>query len=259
MKTVQHILPALALLLVSALAAQASPLELPQKETLRYVVSYKWGLVQKDAGRVTIRLRSNGDKATATLTGKTDPWADAVYSVRDTLVSRFSRSTMLPVEYRRVAHEDGSYARDIVKFSRSGQDVTASTTVERRGKKADSQLTTKHHTLSAQGATVDMLSALYYLRALDFQSLQKGQSRAVNIFSGKRKELLKITYLGPEKLKLGGSARDTYHVRFTFTSDGGKESSAPIDAWIGTSPSRIPLKIEGSLKIGKVRCIYAGS
>lgn len=60
------------------------------------------------------------------------------------------------------------------------------------------------------------------------------------------------------KVKINGKNQDAYRIRFTFTTDGRKQSSEPIEAWISTDARHIPLLIEGSLKIGKVRCIYTG-
>lgn len=248
------LLPLLAILLSVATAA-AAPGTL-KDETLRYKVSYKWGLVQKQAGTFTVSLRVNGDKCRATLAAKTDPWADHFYRLRDTLTTEFSRSTMMPSRYQRIAHEDGYYAKDVVTFTPSAGTVKGVSNTWRKGKKA-TQVTHGTTTMSATGMTVDMLSVLYYLRILDYAALPTGYTETINIFSGKKKELLKITYVGQEKIKINGRERASYRVKFTFTTDGRKESSAPISAWVAADASRTPLKIEGSLKIGKIRAILA--
>ena len=111
--------------------------------------------------------------------------------------------------------------------------------------------------LEAQGMTVDMLSSFFYLRTLDFPSMTNGQSITVNIFSGSKKEKLKITYKGRQNVKLDGRNFDTYYINFTFTRNG-VESSAPMSGWISTDSQRIPLKVEGSLPVGKVRALYTG-
>lgn len=226
-------------------------------ETLHYKVTYKWGVVQKDAGKATLTLRVNGNNCNATLVGRTDPWADKIYHLRDTLKSSFSKATCIPTRYERIAHEDGRYAHDIVNISRSGQTFTGKCTRYRRAKKSN-KTTQASTALSAQGMTVDMLSAFYYLRSLDFASMAKGHTTKANIFSGKKKEMLTITYKGQESVKINGKNRSAYRIRFTFTTDGRKQSSDPIEAWISTDSRHIPLLIEGALKIGKVRCIYTG-
>ena len=105
--------------------------------------------------------------------------------------------------------------------------------------------------------TVDLLSSFFYLRSLDFQTMKSGQTITVNIFSGSKKEKLTITYNGIKKIKLNGRQFETYYINFSFTRHG-KESSAPMSGWISTDTQRIPLKVEGSLAVGKVRAVYTG-
>lgn len=244
-------------LLVAAASLTACAVSLPN-ETLHYKVLYKWGMVHKTAGRATLSLHSAGSSAyKATLTARSEPWADKVYRLRDTLTSTMSRDKLLPSRYEKVAHEDGKYSRDVVKFSYSGGKVTGSCTRQRR-KKAGDPMTTSTSTLSATGQAVDMLSAFYYLRTLDFPRMSKGQTRSINIFSGKKKETLTITYQGATTVDLNKKKHDAWLVTFTFTSDG-KKSSDPIKAWISADSRRIPLKLEGSIKVGKVICEYTGS
>ena len=56
-------------------------------ETLHYVITYKWGLITKDSGDATLSLKNQGSRYYIKLTGKTRPWADDLFQVRDTLVS----------------------------------------------------------------------------------------------------------------------------------------------------------------------------
>ena len=86
--------------------------------------------------------------------------------------------------------------------------------------------------------------------------MKPGTKKSINIFSGKRKELLTFTYSGMDNVKINGKNHSAYKVTFTFTSDGRKESSDPIQAWVSTDEQRIPLKLIGKLKIGQVQCIY---
>ena len=163
---------------------------------------------------------------------------------------------MLPMRYERIAHEKGSYARDIVEFSRKGSLFTGHATRYRRGSDTDSPLKQAATTLEAEGPTVDLLSSFYYLRTIDFTHMKADDKLTLNIFSGKRKELLHITYKGQDDVKLDDIAYPAYHLEFTFTSDGKKKTSGNINAWISADNLRIPLKLEGSLPVGKVQCFY---
>lgn len=224
-------------------------------ETLNYKVMFKWGLVQKQAGRATLKLTDSKDKFVATLYARSEPWADHFYSLRDTLISTMSRADMLPTKYERIAHEGGSYARDVISITRTGN-MFAGESVRYRRKKNQKETTTSTISLKAQSPTVDLLSVFYYLRTLDFKNISPGYSKTINIFSGKRKEALTIKYHGIEPLELEGKKYETYRISFTFTTGNSKKSSDDIDTWIWSDSSHIPLKLEGKLKVGKIRCLY---
>lgn len=252
MKTsLRYIIMSLAGMLI---AVSASAISLPN-ETLRYKVIYKWGLVHKQAGTAKILLNRSGNFYSAIATGKSDPWADKFYKLRDTLRTTMNAADFSPIRYEYTAHEDGKYSHDIVNFHRSGNTVTGKCTRTRKPK-GEKTAKTETRTLTANGMTVDMLSSYFYLRSLDYAKMTPGAKKTINIFSGKRKELLTFTYSGIQKLKLDGKDYNTYKVTFTFTSDGKKNSSEPIEAWVSTDSHRIPLKLIGKLKIGQVQCIY---
>ncbi len=228
-----------------------------QKESLNYKVMFKWGLVHKQAGRATLTIADNGTKYVAKLTARSESWADKFYSVRDTLISFIGKTDMLPHKYERIAYEGGSFAHDIVTFSRNGNIFTGDTERYRRKKNAK-EIVKSTGSLTAEGHTVDLLSVFYYLRAIDFNSITPGYSKTINIFSGKKKELLNIKYHGEETLSLNGKKYNTYRISFTFTTDGSKKSSDDIYTWISVENSHIPLKLEGKLNGGKIQCLYTG-
>lgn len=222
-------------------------------ETLHYVITYKWGLVHKDAGEATLSLRDRGDTYRMTLTGRTKPWADKFFMVRDTLIATVAKKGFNPVSYSKIAHEDGRYSREDLAYTTAGNHVgtkVKKVKVSKKGERTESSAR-----LTATGRSFDMLSVFYFLRTLDFTTLEKGKPLTVNIFSGSKAEKLTIRYTGEETVKLrDGSRRKAYRLKFRFTQHGGKKSSEDIDAWISADAARIPLELTGSLPIGKVHC-----
>lgn len=225
-------------------------------ETLTYDVIYKWGFINKVAGYATLSLRNDGDLYRASLYAENAPWANSIYMLRDTLYTTMTKQNMYPVEYIYIAHEEGKYKKDVLKFHHSGNTFTADAVRYKRASD-DAPMTSSSISLEGQGMTVDMLSSFFYLRTLDFPTMAKGKSISVNIFSGSKKEKLKITYLGPQSVELNGSKVNCYRINFTFTRKG-KESSDPIAGWISADDRRIPIKVEGQLPVGKVRAMYTG-
>ncbi len=220
-------------------------------ETLKYVISYKWGLIHKDAGEATLTLRHRGSNYDIMLAAKTKPWADKVYSVRDTLIGSLRQSDLKPLVYKKITHEKGKYAYDEIRYSHSGNATTGKAKRIRikNGKEVEAV-----KDLSATGPVYDMLSVFYYLRKLDYSQLNKNKIYTATVFSGNKKETVKIHSLGIEKIKLKDkSVREAYHIKFNFTSDGGKKSSDDMDTWISTDAAHVPLYLVGKLPVGEVR------
>lgn len=233
----------------------ANPISLLD-ETLTYDVIYKWGFINKVAGYATMSLRNDGNLYKASVFAENAPWANNIYMLRDTLYTTMTKDGYYPVSYTYIAHENGKYKKDVLTFHRDGNTFTADA-VRYKRKVAGEPMTSSSIHLEAQGMTVDMLSSFFYLRTLDFPNMSNGQSITVNIFSGSKKEKLKITYLGTQNVTLNGRSYPAYYINFTFTRRG-VESSAPISGWISTDGQRIPLKVEGKLPVGKVRALYTG-
>lgn len=234
----------------------------PVGETLRYDITYKWGLVTKKAGEVSITTSDANENShfKAMITGATVPWADKFYMVRDTLRGQLGRMDMLPVYYEKLSHEGGEYQHDHIAYTRTPDGLSTTGNTRRWHRKRSGEETTyteRQH--QAEGATFDMLSSFYYMRSLPFPTLKKGAKFTVNVFSARRKEILTITYRGETDVKINGNKIPSYHVTFTFTSAGGKKTSDDLEAWISTTPQRIPLLMEGALPIGKIRAILSGT
>lgn len=223
-------------------------------EDLHYVISYKWGLIHKDAGDATLSLRRNGANYNLKLTAKTKPWADRIYKVRDTLLGTVRRVDLRPISYSKITHEKGKYDRDDIKFS-TYRTVTKGNVV--RSKLRDGVMKRTEKTLTGSGPVFDMLSVFYYLRHLDYSKLQAHHIYKATIFSGSKSEYIKIRSLGKERIKLKNKTeREAYHIKFNFTQEGGRKSSDDIDTWISTDDAHIPLYLVGKLPIGEVRVNY---
>lgn len=222
-------------------------------ETLKYVITYKWGLITKDSGDATLSLKNQGSKYYIKLTGKTRPWADGMFRVRDTLISVMDKEKFRPISYTKVAHEGDKYSKDVIEYSYSGANVSGKATKYREKK---GTIKTENLDLSATGDTFDMLSVFYWLRTIDPATLPVGKKVTATLFSGTHEETVKIWKAGEKTIKMrDGAKREAWHLKFTFTSKGGKKTSDDIDAWISKDGKRIPLEIKGSLPLGHV-CAY---
>ncbi|MCH5238696.1 MAG: DUF3108 domain-containing protein [Muribaculaceae bacterium] len=224
-------------------------------EKLNYVVTYKWGIIQKDAGDVEIYTTPHGNGYELKLIAKTKPWADHIYKVRDTLVSITEKQRYRPLNYTYIAHEKNRFRKDLINFSYSGNNVTAHAEKVREDKKGN--IKNSSAVLEASGPTYDMLSVYFFIRDLDYANMKPGENTNATIISGTKKENLEVKFLGKERVKLSDkSEHDAWHITFKFTQQEGKKSSDDINCWISDDDRHIPLLIIGNLPIGQVRVNY---
>lgn len=185
------------------------------------------------------------------LTAKTKPWADKFYMVRDTLKGVVRKSNLVPVSYTKITHENGYNEIDEIQYVKTGN-ITNGHVISRRIKEEGIKVTAR--ALSATGPVYDMLSVFYYLRALDYSKLNKNLVYKATVFSGAKAETITIKSLGITDITLKDkTTHKAYHIKFNFTTKGGKKSSDDIDTWISTDPSHVPLYLVGKLPIGEVR------
>lgn len=223
-------------------------------ESLTYRVMYKWGLINKRAGTAKLTLRNDHDHYYAELTAASEPWADRFYCVRDTLIGMMDYRTMAPLSYEKIAHEGNDYKHDRVVYDYSAANIVKADCTRKVYKKGELRVDDTR-VLESTRTAVDMLTSFYYMRTLPFADWSAGHTVTTDIFSGKQKETLSIVYCGKETLDINGTPREAYHITFKFTGGGGKKTSDDMDAWIAADSSRIPLRLEGKLPVGKVHCI----
>ncbi len=221
-------------------------------EKLHYVISYKWGLIHKDAGEATLSLRQQGNRYRIMLSARTKPWADRFFMVRDTLIADVNKTGFKPIRYKKISHEGGKYGMDDISYSYSGINVTGHC---KRYRDKKGKISSSSKTLTAQGPVFDMLTIFYYLRLIDYDKLVKGHAVKATVFSGSKAETITVKSLGKATVKMrNGTKRDAYHIIFNFTTGGKKKSSDDMNTWISSDAAHIPLMLVGQLPVGQVKC-----
>lgn len=245
------------LILFATFVAACSAYEF-SNERLNYVISYKWGLIHKDAGTASLTLQRSGSHYNVMLDARTKPWADKFYRVRDTLMATMRTVDLRPISYTKITHEKDQNDRDEVKYT-TFKTVTRGDVTRYRNRNGKETVT--RNKLTASGPVFDMLSVFYYLRSLDYDKLKhRNQVYKATVFSGSKSETITIRSLGRQKIKLKDkTTREAIRIRFNFTQHGGTKSSEDIDCWISTDAAHIPLYVVGKLPIGEVRAYYTGS
>ena len=241
------------------------PKSLVQKEYLQYNIYYHKGFIWIKAGRGSLALNEEkmADGKTlmhGILQGRSLNIVETFFTVRDTIDTWFTPE-YIPIEYRKATNEGSYKAIETMKYKTffKGQEKTISN--------VDSTLVEivkerkKYGTDSAQmrqdGIAYDMFSILYHVRSLDYENMKLDKVMRFPIFDGTNQKVVKMTFKGQSETKLrGGGKVSGYQVDLAFDVEG--EDGVPMNVWLSTDKSHVPLNIVIHLKrIGSIQCEIA--
>jgi hypothetical protein len=174
----------------------------------------------------------------AVLIGRTTGLLDKVYRVNDIYESFFDPTTNLPLRAIRNISEGSYRYYDDVTFNQTDNYVIS----QRNGK------------VEIPPYTIDMASALYYVRRLDMASLRMDEVISMQTYFGDKMYHFQVAYKGKETINIG-SGRYTCH-KFIPVVEVGRVFKNPDDMtiWFSDCQNRIPISIKFDIWAGSFRC-----
>lgn len=169
-------------------------------------------------------------------TGKTLPFYDHFYKVRDRYESYTDTETLKPYQFTRDVKEGGTNKYENIRFNQ----VSHSAITDKGVYKVNSCI----H---------DVLSAMYYLRNIDFTNLKTGDKIPFSMFLENQLYPSYIRYLGKEivKTKYGRFHAIKFKpllIKGTLFSEGEK-----MTVWVSDDPDHLPLRVESAIVVGSVK------
>ncbi len=244
-------------LVIVAMAMSVRAWTVPD-ETLHYSVNFKWGLIDANAGIATLTTENipGSNQFRATLTGKSVNLLGHYYAAGDTMVGTMMADSMQPVYNQHLSHESGEFSIETVTYDASGPSSLGNVVKQL----PDGKVIRSRVSHYGGGLTLDLLAVFYYIRQIEYESMKPGQQVTVNIFSGKNPETLTVTFEGLESMEFNGAQKTAYVISLTFSAgEGGETNTDRMHVSISADDDRIPLTIDGSLKIGHLICRYIDS
>lgn len=255
---IKTLLLSIMMICATTMFAQRAPLQEPcgvnnnafkGGEHLVYKIYYNWKFVWIPAGEVIFNVQENEDTYEVYVVGKTYPSYNSFFKVEDRFYSKMDKGTLLPYEFLRDIKE-GNYMRyDSISFDQ------------------DRHTATTYHGKSKEGITIeewdlkecmqDMLSILYTVRNIDFESAKKGKKFPVKVFFDKEIFPLDVEYKGVKKKKkikdLG--KYDTYVFSPEVVAGEVFDENTRMTIWVSRDENKIPLQIESPVSIGSVKAV----
>ncbi|WP_194767737.1 DUF3108 domain-containing protein [Tamlana sp. I1] len=199
-------------------------------EKLTFTASYNMSGILTDLAEVTMET-SPVKTSKATLlrlkcTATTYSKWDNFFKIRDLYESYVNPKTLTPYLYNRDINEGGYYKN--MKYTYSHKSHTVKTVQKKRNNNVENK------TVSIGANTKDVISTLYSIRLLDFETMAVGTSKSFNIIFDREEAKAQIKYLGTEtistalgskkchKIALGSSQSNAVKGTLYFTADANK-------------------------------------
>lgn len=214
-------------------------INLPYKVGERSVFDISFGGIKVGSAEMNItkQMQINGVSSFHIIAkGKTSPFFDFFFKVRDVYETYLDTSNVIPVMFVRDVQE-GNYKKKqkyIFKHSDSAvswQDTSAIIPIN----------------------TQDMLSALFYARTFDKEHLKQNRSFFVPIFMDEENYLLEILYLYNEKIKTNFGVVNCMVFKPKMQEGRVFQDGEQMRIWISDDKNRLLIKAETKIWAGTIK------
>lgn len=217
-------------------------------EVLTYKVYYNWNFIWVPTGEVTFITTETHSTYELRVEGDSYPSYDSVFKVRDSYISRIDKNTLLPIDFRRDI-EEGSYIRyDSLNFNHSKWKVEEFFGVT----KTDAE----YFEFDIKENVLDLVSAIYLIRGLDFQNETKDKAIPFRIFFDKELLELNVNFKGNRRNKLKSIGKtDAWHMQADLIGGNIFNEGDVMDIWVSKDGNNIPLQVESPIRFGSIKAV----
>lgn len=209
-------------------------------EKVSYVFYYAVAGVYVNAGTAsfTNTLETLNGKPVYHIVGEgaTNTSYDWVYKVKDKYETYIDTTTMQPLKFIRNVHEGDFKLYHNVTFNK-----TANTAISNEG------------VFKVPECVQDVVSAVYYVRNVDFSKLRKNDKVAFSMFLDNQVYNMYMRFVGRETIKTKYGKFKTIKI-MPLTIEGSIfEGGEKMSVWVTDDPNHIPVRIESPLLVGKIK------
>ena len=170
--------------------------------------------------------------------GKTAPFFDFFFKVRDIYETYLDISKVLPIQFIRDIHEGGYEKKQLYRFMHS-----------------DGLVFSEDTSFIIHPTSQDMLSALFFARTFKKENVQKDGSFFVPIFMDEENYMLEILYINNEKVKTNFG--DVNCMVFQPKMQEGRvfQDGEKMKIWISDDKNHLLVKVETEIWAGIIKGI----
>ena len=209
-------------------------------ETITYKVYYTLASVYVAAGEATFNttLDQFGGKTTyhVIADGKTYPFYDKFFKVRDRYETYIDTATLQPYKFIRNVDEGGYKTYENVTFSKN-----TNTAVTTEG------------VYKVPSCIQDVLSAMFYVRNLDFNHFKPGDKIPFDMFLYRQVYHLYVRYLGKETIRTKYAKFRCIKFKPLLVKGTMFQGGEKMTVWVSDDPNHIALRVESPITVGSVK------
>jgi hypothetical protein len=209
-------------------------------ETLTYKVYYTLASVYVAAGEATFNttLDQFGGKNVyhVIAEGKTYPFYDKFFKVRDRYETYIDTGSLQPYKFIRNVDEGGYKTYENVTFSKN-----TGTAVTTEG------------VYKVPSCIQDVLSAIFYVRNLDFNHFKPGDKIPFDMFLDRQVYHLYVRYLGKETIRTKYAKFRCIKFKPLLVKGTMFQGGEKMTVWVSDDPNHIALRVESPISVGSVK------
>ena len=220
-------------------------------ERIVYKLYYNLNFIWIAAGEVEFKVEDKGSQFKLTALGTTYPSYEWFFKVRDHYESYIDKSTLLPTLSIRDVKE-GNYTL----YERVEYNQAAGTGLSYRGHSKEEAMA-KPERFKSENCMHDVLSAIYFMRNLDYQHAAKEANFAITVFMDRKSYPLTVRFLGKhDEMKIKGLGHySVYELAPEVIAGEVFKEDSNLRVWAATSASHVPLQIESPISVGSVKAV----
>lgn len=221
-------------------------------EKASYEVYYNWGFIWLNAGKVIFQVKAetyqNKPAYRLKSTGRTYDNYDWIYKVRDRFESLIDTVAITPYSFSRKTNEGNYSVNNTYSFNYTTKTILSNTWNNETLQKID--------TLQNTDCTLDVLSAIYACRTIDFKNKTINDTIPLNMVVDGEIFNINVRFLGEETIinrdkRLFSCNKFSVMLVEGTIFEGGEE----MFVWVSNDKNQIPILIEAKILVGSVKAM----
>jgi hypothetical protein len=220
-------------------------------ERVTYTLSYTLGVwvpVGEAVFTTTLKNEHQRDFYHVEVDGKSFPFFDYFFKVRDYFATKIDAQTMQPFYMQRTIDEGGYRRNSVGRYDWDKSALYAYT------QRLDKPGKLRHDTLQLTPCTFDVVSVFYYYRSCDFSQMKVGNSYSIQLVMDNKSYTIRYRLYGTETLVIKdlGKLRT---IKFSASLIAGKvfTGKEQVFFWVTDDSNRVPVYIEAPVIVGSIR------